>query len=162
MQKITTYLWFDDKAEEAAAFYTSLFDDSKVLSVARDHVGVGGPKGRVLMVTFKLAGQEYMALNGGPQFQFNEAISLHVSCETQEEVDRLWSALSADGGEEGPCGWVKDKYGLWWQIIPRVLGEIMESEDTEKASRAMNAMLQMKKLDIAALRRAYDGVEATR
>ncbi|MGH2450436.1 MAG: VOC family protein [Candidatus Limnocylindria bacterium] len=155
MQKITTFLWFNDQAEEAAKFYTSLFADSKILSVGRDHVGVTGPKGKVLQVTFQLAGQRFMALNGGPQFTFTEAVSLFVECETQEEVDRFWNRLTADGGQEGPCGWLKDRYGLSWQIIPRVLGEMMESKDTESASRAMNAMLQMKKIDIAGLKRAY-------
>lgn len=156
MQKITTFLWFNDEAEEAATLYTSLFDDSRIVSVARDHVGATGAKGKILQVTFELAGQQFMALNGGPHFKFTEAISLFVLCETQEEVDRLWSALTADGGEESRCGWLKDRYGLSWQIVPRRLGEMMESKDSERAGRAMNAMLQMKKIDIAALERAYD------
>jgi predicted 3-demethylubiquinone-9 3-methyltransferase (glyoxalase superfamily) len=157
VQKITTFLWFDQDAEEAATFYTSLFDESKVLSVARDHVGATGAKGKVLQVTFQLAGQQFMALNGGPEFKFNEAISLFVLCETQAEVDRLWEALTANGGEESRCGWLKDRFGLSWQIVPRAFGEMMESDDHEAAGRAMNAMLGMNKLDLAELERAYQG-----
>jgi predicted 3-demethylubiquinone-9 3-methyltransferase (glyoxalase superfamily) len=156
VQKITTYLWFDDQAEEAAKFYTSIFDNSRIVSVTRDQVGVGGPKGRAMVVQFQLEGQDFLALNGGPQFKFTEAISLHVSCETQAEVDRLWNKLISGGGEESQCGWLKDRYGLSWQIIPRALGEMIGDKDPAKAKRAVEAMLQMKKIDVAALQRAYD------
>jgi predicted 3-demethylubiquinone-9 3-methyltransferase (glyoxalase superfamily) len=157
IQKIVPYLWFDDQAEEAMKFYVSIFDNSRVVSVTRDEAGVGGPKGRVLVVQFQLEGQDFMALNGGPQFKFTEAISLHVTCETQEEVDRLWAKLTSGGGEESQCGWLKDRYGLSWQIIPRALGEMIGDKDPAKAKRAMEAMLQMKKIDVAGLKRAYDG-----
>ena len=157
VQKITTYLWFNDQAEEAAQFYTSIFDNSRVVSVTRDEVGVGGPKGRAMVVQFQLEGQDFLALNGGPQFKFTEAISLLVNCETQAEVDRLWNKLIGGGGEESQCGWLKDKYGLSWQIIPRALGEMIGDKDPTKAKRAVEAMLQMRKIDIATLRRAYDG-----
>jgi predicted 3-demethylubiquinone-9 3-methyltransferase (glyoxalase superfamily) len=156
-QKITPYLWFDDQAEEAARFYVSLFEDSKIDSVAKDEVGVGGPKGRVMVVNFELAGQKFIALNGGPQFKFTEAISFLVNCETQEEVDRFWNKLTSGGGEESQCGWLKDKFGLSWQIIPRALGEMLSDKDAAKAKRALEAMLQMKKIEIAGLKRAYDG-----
>jgi predicted 3-demethylubiquinone-9 3-methyltransferase (glyoxalase superfamily) len=153
---ITPFLWFADQAEEAMNFYISTFAGSKVIGVMRDEVGVGGPKGRVLTTTFELAGQEFTALNGGPQFKFTEAISFVVSCETQEEVDALWTRLTGDGGEEGQCGWLKDKFGLSWQVVPRALGEMLQDKDPAKAKRAMEAMLQMKKIDIAGLKRAYD------
>ncbi|HEV2010005.1 MAG TPA: VOC family protein [Candidatus Limnocylindria bacterium] len=149
MKKITPFLWFDDQAEEAMRFYVSIFKNSKVLSVSP------GPNGRAMSVTFELEGQEFMALNAGPQFKFTEAISFFVSCKTQEEVDAFWKRLS-DGGEEGRCGWLKDKYGLWWQIIPNVLGEMMGDTDPAKAKRVVDAMLKMNKIDIAALKRAYD------
>lgn len=156
MQKIVTFLWFDDQAEEAANFYVSLFPDSKVVDVTR-YGDVGpGPKGTVMSVTFQLAGQDYIALNGGPQFKFTEAISLFVNCETQAEVDELWEKLS-DGGERGPCGWLKDKYGLSWQIVPTVLGELLRDQDSEKANRVLGALLQMSKLEIAGLKEAYQG-----
>lgn len=155
--KITPYLWFDDQAEEAAKFYTSLFKGSKINGTMRDGGGVIGEKGRVLTVSFELAGQEFIALNGGPQFKFNESVSFFVRCDTQEEVDTLWNKLTANGGEESMCGWLKDRYGLSWQIIPKALGEMMSDEDPEKAKRAMEAMLKMKKLDIATLRKAYEG-----
>jgi predicted 3-demethylubiquinone-9 3-methyltransferase (glyoxalase superfamily) len=157
VQKITTYLWFNDQAEEAAKFYTSIFDNSRVVSVTRDQVGVGGPKGRAMVVEFQLEGQNFLALNGGPQFKFTEAISLHVNCESQAEVDKLWNKLVSGGGEESQCGWLKDKYGLSWQIIPRALGEMIGDKDPAKSKRAVEAMLQMKKIDIAALQRAHDG-----
>lgn len=157
IQKIVPYLWFDDQAEEAMKFYVSIFDNSRVVSVTRDEVGVGGPKGRVLVVQFQLEGQDFTALNGGPRFKFTEAISLHVTCETQDEVDRLWSKLTSGGGEESQCGWLKDKFGLSWQIIPRALGEMIGDKDPAKAKRAMEAMLQMRKIDIAGIKRAYDG-----
>ncbi len=155
MQKITPFLWFDDQAEEAVNFYVSLFKNSKVLSMNR--YGDAGPrtKGTVMSATFQLEGQEFMALNGGPEHKFNEAISLFVNCETQEEVDKLWNQLS-EGGEEGPCGWVKDKFGLWWQIIPTALGEMLGDPDPVKSQNVMKAMLQMKKIDIAGLKQAYE------
>ncbi|OWA02358.1 hypothetical protein B9W68_28150 [Streptomyces sp. CS227] len=158
MQKITTNLWFDGQAEEAAAFYTSLFEDGRVLGVERFTEAGPGEPGSVVTVTFRLAGQEFVAINGGPEFTFTEAISLSVDCETQEEVDRYWEALTADGGEEVQCGWLKDKYGLSWQIVPRALAELLASSDREAAARATRAMLQMKKLDIQALRDAAAGV----
>ncbi len=156
MQKIVTFLWFDDQAEEAANFYVSIIPDSRILGVSRYGDAGPRPKGTVMVVKLELAGQQFEALNGGPEFRFTEAISLLVNCETQEEVDTLWERLS-EGGEKGPCGWLKDKYGLSWQIVPTVLGELLQSEDAEKANRAMEAMLQMGKLDIAGLRRAYEG-----
>lgn len=149
MNRITPFLWFDDKAEEAMHFYVSVFRDSKVLSVSP------GPNGTVMSVTFELDGQEFMALNAGPQFKFTEAISFFVSCKTQEEVDELWAKLSADGAE-GRCGWVKDKYDLWWQIIPTALGEMMGDKDRDKAGRVMQAMLKMNKIDIKTLEQARD------
>ncbi len=154
MQKITPNLWFDTEAEEAANFYTSIFKDSQVVSVAR--YGEAGPRPAemVMTVTFQLAGQEFTALNGGPDFKFNEAISLLVDCESQEEVDELWDKLS-EGGEKGPCGWLKDKFGLSWQIIPTVLGELLTDEDSDRANSVMKAMLQMSKIDIAALEKAH-------
>jgi predicted 3-demethylubiquinone-9 3-methyltransferase (glyoxalase superfamily) len=156
VRKISPFLWFDDQLEDAMNFYVSTFDNSRVLSVSRDQVGVGGAKGRVFTGSFELAGQEFMALNGGPEFKFNEAISFFVSCETQEQVDALWERLTSGGGEESQCGWLKDKFGLSWQIVPRALGEMLQDEDAEKAKRVMQAMLQMKKIDIAGLKRAYD------
>jgi predicted 3-demethylubiquinone-9 3-methyltransferase (glyoxalase superfamily) len=156
VQKISPFLWFDDQLEDAMNFYVSTFDNSRVLSVSRDQVGVGGARGRVFTGSFELAGQEFMALNGGPEFKFNEAISFFVSCETQEQVDALWERLTSGGGEESQCGWLKDKFGLSWQIVPRALGEMVQDEDPEKAKRVMQAMLQMKKIDIAGLKRAYD------
>lgn len=158
MQKITTNLWFDGQAEEAAAFYTSLFEDARILGVERFTEAGPGEPGSVVTVTFQLAGQEFVAINGGPEFTFTEAISLSVDCETQEEVDRYWAALTADGGEEVQCGWLKDKYGLSWQIVPRALVELLASSDREAAARATRAMLEMKKLDIQALRDAAAGL----
>jgi predicted 3-demethylubiquinone-9 3-methyltransferase (glyoxalase superfamily) len=154
MQKITTFLWFDDQAEEAMNFYTSIFKNSKVVSVSRYPEGGPGKPGTVMTGTFQIEGQEFIALNGGPEFKFNPAISLYVNCETQEEVDQLWEKLSA-GGDPGPCGWLTDKFGLSWQIVPTVLGQLMGDKDPERAKRVMQAMLQMTKLDIAGLRRAY-------
>ena len=155
MPKITPYLWFDHQAEEAMNFYVSLFKDSEILSVSRYDVDAPGSPGAVLTATFRLAGQEFMALNGGPHFQFTEAISLFVNCETQEEVDELWEKF-LEGGEEQQCGWLKDRYGLSWQIIPSALGEMLGDPDPKKAQNVMQAMLQMRKIDIAALRRAYE------
>jgi predicted 3-demethylubiquinone-9 3-methyltransferase (glyoxalase superfamily) len=154
MQKITPFLWFDDQAEEAMNFYVSLFKNSKVISVSRYGDEGPGPTGAVMTATFQLDGQELIALNGGPEFKFTEAISFFVNCETQEEVDGLWDKLS-EGGEEGRCGWLKDKYGLSWQIVPTVLGELLNDTDPAKSQRVMKAMLQMNKIDIAGLKRAY-------
>ncbi len=158
MQKIIPNLWFDDKAEEAVNFYVSIFKNSKIGSIT--HYGeegakaAGRPEGMVMTVTFQLEGQEFMALNGGPIFKFTEAISFIVNCETQEEVDKLWEKLS-EGGQEGPCGWLKDKYGLSWQIVPTVLGEMMQDKNAEKSERVMEALLKMKKIDIEILEQAY-------
>ena len=156
MQKITPFLWFDDKAEEATHFYVSLFKNSKINSVSRYGDAGPGPKGKVMTVAFQLNGQQFTALNGGPLFKFTEAISLMVNCETQQEVDELWDKLSA-GGEKSRCGWLKDKYGLSWQIIPTALGKLMSDPDREKAGRVMKAMLQMDKIDIKRLEQAYAG-----
>jgi predicted 3-demethylubiquinone-9 3-methyltransferase (glyoxalase superfamily) len=157
MQKIVPFLWFDDQAEEAMKFYASIFKNSKIGSVTRMGDEVPGPKGKVVTASFHLAGQEFMALNGGPVpgFKFNESISFFVNCETQAEVDELWEKLSA-GGEEGQCGWLKDKFGVSWQIVPTVLGELLGDKDPEKAQRVTHAMLQMKKLDIEVLKQAYN------
>lgn len=156
MQKITPFLWFDSQAEEAAQLYVSLFKDSKITRVSHYGEGMPMPKGTVMSVTFRLAGQEFMALNGGPAFKFTEAISFFVNCDTQEEIDTLWARLG-EGGEPGQCGWLKDRFGLSWQIVPRVLGELMGDPDPEKAQRVTQAMLQMTKLDLAALKRAHAG-----
>jgi len=156
MQKITPFLWFDNQAEEAMNFYVSIFKNSKTGAITRYGEGAPVAKGTVMTASFQLDGQHFMALNGGPLFKFTEAISFFVNCETQEEVDELWEKLSA-GGEPGRCGWLKDKYGLSWQIIPRALGELMQDKDPEKSKRVMQAMLQMNKLDIAGLKRAYEG-----
>ena len=159
MQKITPFLWFDHQAEEAANFYVSVFKNSKILDISRYGEGGPGPEGTVMTVTFQLNGQEFTALNGGPIFKFTEAISFFVHCETQEEVDELWEKLS-EGGEEGQCGWLKDKYGVSWQIIPAALMEMLQDKDPEKSKRVMEAMLQMRRIDIKALRRAYEAVAA--
>ena len=156
MQKITPFLWFDNNAEEAMNFYVSVFKNSKIVSVTRYGEGGPGPKGTVMTGTFHLDGQDFMALNGGPHFKFTEAISLFVNCETQQEVDELWEKLS-EGGAKSQCGWLKDKYGLSWQIVPKVLGELLNDKDPEKSKRVMEAMLQMTKLDIKTLKRAYEG-----
>jgi predicted 3-demethylubiquinone-9 3-methyltransferase (glyoxalase superfamily) len=155
MRGLTTCLWFDTQAEEAANFYTNVFDDGKITQVL--HYGSAGPRdaGLVMTVDFELAGQRFVALNGGPDFTFNEAVSVQVDCESQEEVDRYWAQLS-EGGEEGPCGWLKDKYGVSWQIIPTLLNELVSDPDPVKAQAAMAAMLQMGKIDSAALQAAYD------
>ena len=155
MQKITPFLWFNDNAEEAVNFYTSVFKNSKIGDVSHYGDAGPGPKGTVMVVTFELDGQEFMALNGGPQFKFTEAISFTVNCETQEEVDEYWEKLSADG-EKSRCGWLKDKYGLSWQIVPTILGKLMRDKDSEKSKRVMMAMLQMDKLDIKRLKQAYE------
>jgi predicted 3-demethylubiquinone-9 3-methyltransferase (glyoxalase superfamily) len=155
MPKVTPFLWFDSQAEAAADFYVSIFKNSRVMKVTRYGEAGPGPKGSVMTVEFELDGQPFIALNGGPHFTFSEAISFSVDCKTQEEVDTFWEALS-NGGEEGPCGWLKDKYGLSWQINPTVLGEMLNDPDPEKANRVMKAMLEMKKIDIAGLKKAYD------
>jgi predicted 3-demethylubiquinone-9 3-methyltransferase (glyoxalase superfamily) len=153
MQKITPFLWFDGQAEEAANFYVSIFKNSKIGRIARFSDGAPGPKGAVMTVSFRIAGQAFVAINGGPQYKFTPAVSFQVSCKTQKQVDRYWEQLSA-GGEEGPCGWLKDKYGLSWQIVPTVLPELLRSKNEEKASRVMKAMLAMKKLDVKLLKKA--------
>jgi predicted 3-demethylubiquinone-9 3-methyltransferase (glyoxalase superfamily) len=152
MQKITPFLWFDNNAEEAMNFYCSIFEDAEAGDITRS-----GPDGAVVYASFRLNGQDFMALNGGPQFRFTEAVSFFVSCESQEEVDDLWAKLTADGGEESRCGWLKDRFGLSWQIIPIALGEMLGDPDPDKSQRVMAAMLQMVKIDIGGLRRAYDG-----
>ena len=151
MKKITPFLWFDMQAEEAMNFYVSLFKNSKVNNISR------GPDGKAFTVSFELDGQEFMGLNAGPQFKFNEAVSMFVNCEDQAEVDSFWNKLTADGGEESMCGWLKDKYGLWWQIVPKQLGELMGDPDPVKSKRVMDAMLKMKKIIVADLQKAYDG-----
>ena len=155
-QKITTFLWFDNKAEEAANFYVSLFKDSTINKVTRNVEGGPGPAGSAITVSFTLSGVDFIALNGGPHFRFTEAISLSVDCESQAEVDELWEKLS-DGGQKSRCGWLKDKYGLSWQIVPSIMGEIMSGKDPAKTRRAMEAMMTMSKLDIQKLKQAYDG-----
>jgi len=169
MQKITPFLWFDDQAEEAANFYVSIFSasggsgadggDTKIVDVVRyGEAGAnaaGRPQGSVMTVTFQLDGQEFTALNGGPEFMFTEAISLLVNCEDQEEVDEFWDRLS-EGGEQGPCGWLKDRYGVSWQVVPTALSEMLRDEDPKKAERVMAAMLKMNKIDIQALKEAYE------
>jgi predicted 3-demethylubiquinone-9 3-methyltransferase (glyoxalase superfamily) len=155
-QKIKTFLWFDNNAEEAMNFYVSIFKNSKVLGVSRYGDAGPGPKGSVMSATFQLEGQEFIALNGGPLFKFTEAISLFVSCETQEEVDDLWKKLTAGGGAPSQCGWLKDKFGLSWQIIPTALMELMSDKDPAKSKRVMEAMLQMTKIDVSKLKAAYN------
>lgn len=161
-QKITPFLWYDNQAEEAMNFYVSVFSsapngkEAKIGSVARYPEGSPGPAGSVMTATFEINGQEFIVLNGGPMFKFTEAISLLVDCDSQEEVDWFWEKLS-EGGEKSMCGWLKDKFGLSWQIVPSELGRMMSDKDKEKAQRVMQAMLQMKKLDIAVLKKAYDG-----
>jgi predicted 3-demethylubiquinone-9 3-methyltransferase (glyoxalase superfamily) len=158
MQKITTFLTFDDQAEEAVNFYTSIFENSRLLNTTRYRSG--GPEGSFMSGTFELEGQQFMALNGGPSFSFAQGMSLFVTCETQEEIDELWERLS-EGGEKGPCGWLTDRFGVSWQVVPRVLGEMLRDENSERANRVMNAMLQMSKIEIAGLQRAYESTEAS-
>ncbi len=157
-QRIVPNLWFDTEAEEAAAFYTSVFDNSRIVNVT--HYTAAGPRpaGMVMTVELELDGQRLVAINGGPEFKFTEAISLQISCENQEEVDRYWARLT-EGGEEGPCGWLRDRYGLSWQVVPTGMEELFADPDPQRAERAMRAMLKMRKLDLAALRRAADGAE---
>jgi len=156
MQKITPFLWFDDRAEEAANFYVSIFKNSKVSRVVRYGEAGPGQPGTVMVAEFELEGQAFVGLNAGPRFKFTEAISFVVNCETQDEVDYLWARLSSDGGEESMCGWLKDKFGLSWQVVPTVLTEMMLDKDPEKARRVTEAMLQMQKLDIAKLKQAFE------
>ncbi|HVN15795.1 MAG TPA: VOC family protein [Anaerolineales bacterium] len=151
MKKVTPFLWFDTQAEEAMNFYVSVFKNSKVLNVSR------GPDGKAFTVSFELEGQEFIALNAGPQFKFNEAVSFYVDCKDQAEVDYFWNKLTADGGEESMCGWLKDKYGLSWQIVPKQLGELMGDPDPVKSKRVMDAMLKMQKIIVADLQKAYNG-----
>jgi predicted 3-demethylubiquinone-9 3-methyltransferase (glyoxalase superfamily) len=157
MQTITPFLWFDGRAEEAMNFYVSVFENSKIVSVSRYGEGGPGPAGSVMIATLEINGQQIMAFNGGPEFKFSHAFSLFVSCETQEEVDYLWERLT-EGGEEVQCGWLTDRFGLSWQIVPNAFGELMQGGTPEQSARVMAAMLQMKKLEIAGLRRAFDGV----
>jgi predicted 3-demethylubiquinone-9 3-methyltransferase (glyoxalase superfamily) len=156
MHKITPFLWFDSQAEEAVTFYTSIFKNSKIGSVSRYGDAGPGPKGSVMVMEFELEGQKFTALNGGPVYSFSPAISFFVNCDTQEEVDYLWEKLS-QGGQLEQCGWLKDKYGITWQIVPTILGQLMSDPDPEKAARVTQAMLKMIKLDIAELKRAYHG-----
>jgi len=155
MQKITPFLWFDNKAEEAMNFYVSIFKNSKVVTVTRYGDTGPGPKGTVMSAIFELEGQQFYALNGGPQFTFTPAISFFVNCETQQQVDELWEKLSA-GGRKDRCGWLNDKYGLSWQIIPTVLGKMLQDKDPQKSARVMKAMLQMDKIEIEKLKQAYE------
>jgi predicted 3-demethylubiquinone-9 3-methyltransferase (glyoxalase superfamily) len=161
MQKITPFLWFDHQAEEAAKFYTSVFKNSKVGRILRydeaSAKGAGRPVGSVLTIEFEIAGQKFTALNGGPEFKFNESISFVVNCETQNEVDYFWEKLMADGGQESQCGWLKDKFGVSWQITPTVLIDMLNDKDAKKAERVMKAMMQMQKIDIKTLKDAYAG-----
>ena len=160
MQKITPFLWFDKQAGEAADFYVSIFKDGKILNVSRYGDAGPGQKGQVMVVKFELMGQTFMALNGGPLFKFTEAISFMVDCQSQEEVDYYWEKLLSGGGKPSQCGWLKDKYGLSWQIVPTILGELMSDKDPVKSKRVMEAMLKMVKMDVAALKRAYEGQSA--
>ena len=155
-QKITPFLWFDNQAEEAINFYTSIFKNSRIVNVMRWGDAGPGPKGSVMTATFLLNGQEFIALNGGPQFKFTEAISLFVKCESQEEVDEYWEKLLAGGGQPQQCGWLKDKFGLSWQIVPTILRELLHDKDPEKSKRVMNAMMQMVKININKLKEAYE------
>lgn len=156
MPKITTFLTFDDQAEEAVEFYTSIFEGSKIVSTNRYGDAGPGPKGSLMTATFELDGREFVALNGGPSFNFSQGFSLLVTCESQDEIDEHWEKLS-EGGEQGPCGWLSDKFGVSWQVVPSALGEMLSDPDPEKAKRVMDAMLQMRKIEIEGLRRAYAG-----
>lgn len=155
MPDVTPFLWYDNQAEEAATYYTSIFDDGKITQIRYSGDTGPGVAGQVLEIEFELAGQRFLALNGGPQYKFNEAVSFMIHCDTQDEVDRYWSRLT-EGGEEGPCGWLKDKYGMSWQIVPKLMFRLFDGPDPVKAQAAMAAMLQMHKLDSAALQAAYD------
>jgi predicted 3-demethylubiquinone-9 3-methyltransferase (glyoxalase superfamily) len=156
MQRITPFLWFNDQAEEAANFYVSIFKNSKVVRISRNGEGGPGPKGSVMSTTFQLDGQEFYALNGGPMFTFTPAISFFIHCETQEEIDDFWEKLSA-GGKQERCGWLKDKFGVSWQVVPSILGKLLQDPDPSKSKRVMTAMLAMNKLDIKGLQQAADG-----
>ena len=160
MKDITPFLWYDNRAEEAANFYVSLFPNSKIRGVTRYGEAGPGEQGSVMTVDFELRGQPFVALNGGPEFKFTEAISFLINCETQEEVDELWEKLSADGGEKGPCGWLRDKYGVSWQVVPTLLEQYIRDPDPEKSQRVMKVMMEMGKLEIEPLKRAYEGQEA--
>ena len=159
--KISPFLWYDKEAEDAAKFYCSIFKNSKIGKIARypkeAAEKIGRPAGSVMTVEFTVDGVEFVALNGGPMYKFTEAVSFNVNCETQDEIDYFWEKLSADGGETGPCGWLKDKFGLSWQVSPRILGEMLADKDAAKAARVMNAMMEMDKIDVAALERAAKG-----
>jgi predicted 3-demethylubiquinone-9 3-methyltransferase (glyoxalase superfamily) len=155
-QRISPFLWFDNQAEEAANFYVSIFKNSRITKITRYGEAGPGPVGSVMTVEFELDGQQVIALNGGPHFKFTEAVSLNINCATQQEVDEFWYKLTEDGGQEGPCGWLKDKFGLSWQVNPVILGEMLSDPDAEKAKRVMNAMLKMKKFDIEELKKAYN------
>lgn len=156
MQKITPFLWFDNNAEEAATFYTSVFKNSKILNIARYSKEGPGPAGAVMTVSFQIEGQEFVALNGGPVFQFNESISFVINCDNQQEVDDYWSKLTAGGGKESQCGWLKDKFGVSWQVVPKRLEELMTDKNPQKVQKVMAAMMKMKKMDIAKLEEAYE------
>lgn len=156
-QKITPFLWFNNQAEGAAHFYTSIFKNSKIMSVSRYGDAGPGPKGAVMVVSFQLAGQEFTALNGGPQFTFSEAVSFVVNCENQQEIDEYWGKLISDGGQESMCGWLKDRFGFSWQIVPVQMGKLMTNKDPQKANRVMQALLKMKKIDIGTLEAAAEG-----
>jgi len=156
-QKITPFLWFDGNAEEAVAFYLSLFEASRIVSRSRHGLAGSGPRGSVMAIAFKLADQDFVAINGGPHVKFNEAISLYVSCETQEEIDHYWSRLKGDGGEEHDCGWLKDRFGLSWQVNYAGLQDMMNDADPDRVDRVMKAVMTMKKIDIQRLKEAYDG-----
>jgi predicted 3-demethylubiquinone-9 3-methyltransferase (glyoxalase superfamily) len=156
MQRVTPFLWFDNNAEEAMNFYVSIFKNSKVSRITRYGEAGPGPAGSVMTVEFELDGQKFVGLNGGPQFKFTEAVSFTVGCETQEEVDYYWDKLS-EGGQKSRCGWLKDKFGLWWQVEPKILGDLMADKDPQKAKRVMEAMLKMDKIEIGPLKQAYDG-----
>lgn len=154
--KITPFLWFNDNAEEAIGFYSSVFKNAKTLNVSRYGDGAPFPKGTMMSATFELEGQRFMVLNAGPHFKFNEAVSFFVNCATQEEVDELWEKLTSDGGKPGRCGWLKDKFGLSWQIVPAILGELLADKDARRAKNVSDALMQMDKIDIQALKHAYE------
>lgn len=157
MQQITPFLWFDNQAEEAANFYVSIFKNSKILDVQRYGEAGPGPKGTVMVMSFELNGQKFTALNGGPVFKFNESVSFVIDCKDQAEVDHFWNKLTSDGGQESMCGWLKDKWGLSWQVVPKALIEALSDKDPKRAQRAMQAMMQMKKIDIQKIKDAADG-----
>lgn len=157
MDKLTPCLWFDFNAEEAVAFWLSVFKDGRVIEVSRYGDSMPQHKGKALVIRYELAGRAFMGLNGGPQYKFSEAVSLSVDCKDQAEVDYYWKALSADGGEEGPCGWLKDRFGFSWQIVPEALPRLLGDPDPERAQRVFGAMMQMRKIDVAQLQAAYDG-----